>query len=108
MSDYIVRFNLKQRIEHFITMVVFALLCLTGLPQKFYQTSWAHTLVDVFGGVDNTRWIHRFCGVVLALSTVVHFANAIATMLSKKVGLTMVPSKKDFEEIGRASCRERV
>ena len=32
MSDYIVRFNLQQRIEHFITMTVFALLCLTGLP----------------------------------------------------------------------------
>ena len=39
MSDYIVRFNLQQRIEHFITMVVFALLCLTGLPQKFYQAA---------------------------------------------------------------------
>ena len=98
MSAYIVRFNLQQRIEHLITLTVFALLCLTGLPQKFYTATWAHTLVTVFGGVDSTRWIHRFSGVVLAISTVVHFANAISTMLSKKVGLTMVPSKKDFED----------
>jgi formate dehydrogenase subunit gamma len=98
MSAYIVRFNLQQRIEHFVTMLVFALLCLTGLPQKFFQAGWAHGLVELFGGIDNTRWIHRFCGVVLAISTVVHFANAIATMLSKKVGFTMVPTRKDFED----------
>jgi len=97
-SSYVVRFTLQQRIEHFITMLVFALLCLTGLPQKFFQAGWADTLVAVFGGIDRTRWIHRFCGVVLAVSTVVHFANASLTMLSRKVGFTMVPDRKDFED----------
>jgi cytochrome b subunit of formate dehydrogenase len=98
MSNYIVRFNLQQRIEHIVTMTVFTLLCLTGLPQKFYQTGWAHTLVGVFGGIDATRWIHRISGIVLALSTVVHFTNAILAMLSKKVYFSMVPTKKDFED----------
>jgi len=97
-SAYVVRFTLQQRIEHFITMLVFALLCLTGLPQKFFQAGWADTLVAIFGGIDRTRWIHRFCGVVLAISTVVHFANASLTMLSRKVGFTMVPDRKDFED----------
>ncbi|HTN51179.1 MAG TPA: cytochrome b/b6 domain-containing protein [Anaeromyxobacter sp.] len=99
MSTYIVRWNLQQRIEHFITMSTFALLCLTGLPQKFYTAGWAHGLVGVFGGIDNTRWIHRGCGIVLAVSTVVHFANAIAIMLSKKVGFSMMPTRKDFEDV---------
>lgn len=98
MSAYIVRFNLQQRIEHFITMLVFVLLCLTGLPQKFYTAGWAQAIVGVFGGIDVARWVHRVCGLVLAASTVIHFANAIAAMLSKKVGFTMVPSKKDFED----------
>ena len=98
MSNYIVRFNLQQRIEHFVTMTTFALLCLTGLPQKFYTTGWAHVLVDVFGGVDATRWIHRITGIVLAVSTVVHFTNGILIMLSKKQYFSMVPTKKDFED----------
>jgi formate dehydrogenase subunit gamma len=99
MSDYIVRFNLKQRIEHFVTMVTFAVLCLTGLPQKFYMTGWAHTLVGVFGGIDATRWIHRICGIVLAVSTVVHFTSAILLMLGRKTFFSMVPTKKDFEDV---------
>ena len=31
-NAYLVRFNLSQRIEHLLTMVIFTLLCLTGLP----------------------------------------------------------------------------
>jgi predicted MFS family arabinose efflux permease len=45
MSNYIVRFSLQQRVEHFLTMLVFTLLCLTGLPQKFFDTGWAGALV---------------------------------------------------------------
>jgi cytochrome b subunit of formate dehydrogenase len=96
--EYVVRFSLQQRLEHFVTMAVFALLCLTGLPQKFYTAGWAAALVDLFGGIDRTRWVHRACGLILALSTVVHFANASRAMLSKKVGFTMVPDRKDFED----------
>jgi formate dehydrogenase subunit gamma len=92
------RFTLQQRVEHVITVLVFVLLCMTGLPQKFFVSGWAHGLVEAFGGIDRTRWIHRVCGLVLALATVVHFANASLTMLSKKIGFTMVPDRKDFED----------
>ena len=98
MSTYIVRFSVKQRVEHVITMVVFTLLCLTGLPQKFYGAGWAQRLVDLFGGIDAARWIHRFCGWTLALSTVVHFSSAIWTIAEKKTHLAMIPTRKDFED----------
>ena len=97
-NAYLVRFNLSQRIEHLLTMVIFTLLCLTGLPQKFYQSNWAQGLVDLFGGISNARLIHRICGIGLALSTVVHFGNNIAGILSKKTTMSMVPVKKDFED----------
>jgi cytochrome b subunit of formate dehydrogenase len=97
-NAYIVRFNLNQRIEHLLTMVVFTMLCLTGLPQKFYQAGWAHGLVDVFGGISTTRLIHRICGIILALSTVVHFSTNIAAILAKKATMSMVPVRRDFDD----------
>jgi formate dehydrogenase subunit gamma len=96
MSEYIVRFTVKQRLEHFVTMTVFTLLCLTGLPQKFYSAGWAHVLVDFFGGIDRTRALHRFCGVVLAVSTVLHFAGAFGAVVGRRTRLTMVPTRQDF------------
>ncbi len=98
MSTYIVRFTLKQRIEHVLTMVVFTLLCLTGLPQKFYGSGWAQRLVDLFGGIDSARWIHRFCGWALLISTLFHFYSAIFTIAQKKTRLSMIPTRKDFED----------
>lgn len=98
-APYIVRFSLRQRVEHFVTMLVFALLCLTGLPQKFYASGWAQALVHGFGGFDMTRWIHRACGLVLAASTVFHFSVAIAGMLSRRVAFSMVPTRQDFEDV---------
>jgi len=98
MSEYVVRFDVKQRIEHLVTMLVFTLLCLTGLPQKFYDTGWAHTLVDFFGGVDRSRALHRFCGVLLALSTAFHFASILIGMVEKRMRLSMIPTKQDFRD----------
>ncbi|MFL5262761.1 MAG: formate dehydrogenase subunit gamma [Anaeromyxobacteraceae bacterium] len=99
MSDNtIVRFTVKQRVEHLATMLVFTLLCVTGLPQKFYGTGWAQNLVGVFGGIDSARWIHRFCGWTLALSTVFHFGSALFTIAGKQTRLTMIPTQRDFTD----------
>jgi formate dehydrogenase subunit gamma len=98
MSEYLVRFSLKQRLEHLATMVVFTGLCLTGLPQKFYTTGWAQVIVGALGGIDAARWIHRALGIALAISTVLHFVGAFGAVLTKKVGYTIVPTQKDFQD----------
>jgi formate dehydrogenase subunit gamma len=98
MSDYLVRFSLRQRLEHLATMTIFTALCLTGLPQKFYTGGWAQWLIRLWGGVDQARWIHRFFGYLFLASTVLHFVTAVAAVLSRRVGLTMVPTMKDFTD----------
>ncbi|HEY7726159.1 MAG TPA: cytochrome b/b6 domain-containing protein, partial [Anaeromyxobacteraceae bacterium] len=84
--------------EHLLTMLVFTLLCLTGLPQKFHSSAWAQTLVDLFGGIDRARSWHRACGVILALSTVFHFASAAGFVARRGGSLSMVPTRRDFDD----------
>jgi formate dehydrogenase subunit gamma len=98
MSRYFVRFTLKQRIEHVVTMVTFAGLCVTGLPQKFYLARWAQWLVEAFGGIDATRWIHRFFGVTLAISVVVHLAFALSAVASRRVRFSIAITQQDFKD----------
>ena len=43
-------------------MSIFTLLALTGFPQKFYDASWAHGVVTLFGGIERMRFVHRMCG----------------------------------------------
>ncbi len=58
------RFNSFDIAIHFIMMVSFLLLVLTGLPLKFSHADWARGLVKVFGGISNAVLIHRVCAVV--------------------------------------------
>jgi cytochrome b subunit of formate dehydrogenase len=97
-TETYVRFNLQQRVEHFVTMVVFTLLCLTGLPQKFYTAGWAQALVRFFGGIDQNRSLHRMAGVLLALATILHFAMALRTIAGRSTRLSMVPTRQDFQD----------
>lgn len=98
MNQYFVRFSLKQRIEHIVTMVTFVGLCVTGLPQKFYASGWAQGMVGAFGGIDATRWIHRFFGVTLAISVVVHMAFALGAVASRKVRFSIAITQQDFKD----------
>jgi formate dehydrogenase subunit gamma len=97
-GGFLVRFSLKQRIEHTATMLIFTGLCLTGLPQKFYAAGWAQAIIRTLGGIDSTRWIHRFFGWALLLSTVLHFVGAFGAIVSKKVGFNIVPNQQDFRD----------
>ncbi len=98
MSEYLFRFSLKQRIEHVVTMVTFVGLCATGLPQKFYASGWGQWLIGAFGGIDATRWIHRFFGVTLAISVVVHMAFALGAVASRTVRFSIAITQQDFKD----------
>jgi hypothetical protein len=59
MSEYVVRFSRRQRIEHLLVMLLFVVLAVTGFPQKFPDNGWARVTVDLLGGIERTRWLHR-------------------------------------------------
>ena len=57
------RFSLAQRIEHFVLLITFNVLALTGLPQKYPSTGWAQRLITLMGGIETTRLVHRLTAV---------------------------------------------
>jgi len=61
-KKYYLKLLPAQRIQHFILMITFILLILTGFPLKFYYYPWAKTIIKAFGGLEVTTVIHRICG----------------------------------------------
>jgi formate dehydrogenase subunit gamma len=99
MTTSLVRFSVRQRVEHVVMMTSFTLLALTGFPQKFYQASWAHDLSQLFGGVVTMRYVHRVFGVLFTLLVLGHFAVGLWALAQRKVELkVIVPWKKDFQD----------
>ncbi len=98
MKDYVVRFSKQQRIEHVLVMSTFIILAVTGFPQKFFETSWAQGTVNVLGGVERVRWLHRAAGILFSVLCGFHIASAIFSVLSAKVSFALIPNKKDFSD----------
>jgi formate dehydrogenase subunit gamma len=98
MSDYFIRFTLRQRIEHFCVMTLFIILSVTGLPQKFFQAAWAAGLIHLLGGIDRVRWFHRAAGLTFAALTAVHLMTAIFLVASGRSPFSIVPTRKDFTD----------
>lgn len=93
---YFKRFSVRQRVEHFIIMVLFLILAVTGFPQKFFDAGWAQWLILHLGGIDRVRWLHRVSGILFAASATLHLGVVISLAMMKRIQLSMIPTKKDF------------
>ncbi len=94
--DEFIRFTRIQRFEHLIVLTTFVLLLATGLPQRFHDASWAEQFVRFFGGVDQLRYIHRFAGIVLTLTSLAHVARIVIGVAAQRMPMSMVPNRQDF------------
>lgn len=98
MTREVERFSLRQRVEHLLVMIVFVVLSATGLPQKYADAAWAVWLINLFGGIEAARFIHRTAGVVFAVLTAIHLGLAIAGVMRGTLEPSIVPTAKDFRD----------
>ncbi|OFZ54624.1 MAG: hypothetical protein A2428_01745 [Bdellovibrionales bacterium RIFOXYC1_FULL_54_43] len=93
------RFSPFRRVEHLLVIAGFTLLVLTGFPQKFYEASWAASVLQFFGGLDRARTLHRVVGIIFSVQAVIHIAIIAVGILSSKMRLTLLPTSQDFRDV---------
>lgn len=95
------RFSIHPRLQHILLFVSFAVLALTGLPQKFHNTEWAQWAVNAMGGIEFVRLIHRGAALAMGVATLYHLVY-VGYILAKKgprAWLPIFPSLKDFRDV---------
>jgi cytochrome b subunit of formate dehydrogenase len=98
MTRYFVRFSPSQRAQHATAMVLFILLCVTGLPQKYFEAGWAAPLFALLGGVDSARWLHRAAGLAFSAMLVVHVGGLLLGLARGTTPVSMAPHRKDVTD----------
>ena len=78
------RFGLFHRLGHFLIIISFFGLVLTGMPLVFKDYGWAHFLYNLMGGYPTAGNIHRICALVTFLATFLHFAFLAFETLVRK------------------------
>jgi formate dehydrogenase subunit gamma len=98
MSDYVIRFSVRRRIEHACVGLLFIVLAATGLTQEFFRARWAEWMIGAMGGIDRVRWVHRGAGIAFTVVVVAHLATALWEVASGRARPSMVPVRKDFRD----------
>ena len=93
---YIRRFTVSDRLEHATQMISFIILAVTGLPQKWATGWFSEGVIDLFGGIESTRNIHRVAATVLMIATVFHFLKAGYYKFVENRGRAMIPGREDL------------
>jgi cytochrome b subunit of formate dehydrogenase len=73
-EQVVVRFSLGQRVEHYLLLISFTLLGITGLSQSYASTSIGYFLLTLMGGIDSTRVIHHTAAFIMIVLSIYHVA----------------------------------
>ncbi len=92
------RFNILQRIEHIVLILTFTTLAVTGLAQKFSQTSVAISIITFLGGIQITRIIHRTAAVIFMLQSIYHLIEIGYKLYVQRKEPTMLPGYQDLRD----------
>lgn len=93
-----VRFSLSQRAEHFVMMISFTTLVVTGLPQKFFSDGWAQTLIMALGGIETVRLVHRAFAALFCLQGLYHVGQILNSVANGSFSPSMIPGVKDVRD----------
>ncbi|MBT8197125.1 MAG: cytochrome b/b6 domain-containing protein, partial [Acidimicrobiia bacterium] len=98
-SAQIRRFTVSDRAEHWAQMITFTVLAITGIVQR-YEGAWiSERLIDLMGGIESTRNIHRVFATILMVAVVYHFGSAGYRRFVRKEPRSMVPGALDARAV---------
>jgi cytochrome b subunit of formate dehydrogenase len=91
------RFKRSDRVQHAVMAISFLVLTVTGLPQKYIYVNnrYLDDLIDLMGGLETVRLVHRWAATALMLVTVYHLLAAAHRVLVRRVSLSMLPRYQD-------------
>jgi mono/diheme cytochrome c family protein/thiosulfate reductase cytochrome b subunit len=95
----VTRFATLQRIEHIVLLLSFSMLVFTGIPQKFASAPISQAIIDLFGGIESIRVIHRISAVILMVLSIYHVVAVLYRLIVQRVPWTMMPVVEDLKHL---------
>jgi predicted CXXCH cytochrome family protein len=86
-EEWFTRFAPYERFLHFLVVTSFLLLVITGMPLKFYYTSWAKVIFHALGGTEVARSLHHFGALITFLYFALHLGRLSANCWKKRGAL---------------------
>ena len=96
------RMNLHFRIAHWLVVVSFPILVITGFALKFPDSWWSRPILIWEGSFGFRGTLHRVAAVVLLASIVYHIAHLILVRRDRAILSSMKPGFGDLRNLQEA------
>jgi cytochrome b subunit of formate dehydrogenase len=95
----VVRFDIHQRVQHWLMLSGVILLGITGWPLRgagdLDAAGYSRTFMKIFGGAEGAAIWHRVGAVLIILSAVYHLFYLTFLAAQKRLPFSMLPLPKD-------------
>ncbi len=98
-DDEVARLDIHGRIQHWMTMVSFTTLVVTGWPLRAAHLDQSQSLVDAMGGIMVVSWAHRLAGALMIITAIYHIGYLANLFRKGKLSFEMLPSPKDAVDL---------
>jgi formate dehydrogenase subunit gamma len=99
-GEYITRFDIQQRIQHYALFITFIILAVTGVLRGFPEWPTFAWFTRIFGGPDVLRIIHDIAAFGMVIDCIYHLLYiAYGYFVKKKAPVAMIPNLKDLKDM---------
>ena len=99
-GEYITRFDVHQRIQHYALFISFIILAVTGMLRGFPDWPTFAWFTGIFGGPNFLRLVHDIAAFVMILDCIYHLGYiAYGYFVKKKAPAAMLPNLKDLKDM---------
>lgn len=99
-GEFITRFDIHQRIQHYMLFTSFIVLFVTGLLRGFPHWPTFAWFTSIFGGPDLLRVVHDVAAFVMVACCIYHvWYIAWGYFVKHKAPLNMIPNLKDLKDL---------
>lgn len=92
------RMNLTERIQHFILIITFFILIVTGLPLIFYEIKFLKGIFSLERSFYIRGILHRVAAVALIANLIWHILYTIFSPRGRNNLKDMIPKLRDFKD----------
>jgi cytochrome b subunit of formate dehydrogenase len=96
-QDSYLRFPLAYRLEHWTMVLSFTTLAVTGLVQKYALSAISIWIINLLGGLETLRVIHRVAATVLMVEAIYHAGLVGYNMIVHRSQAHLMLSGKDLK-----------
>jgi formate dehydrogenase subunit gamma len=93
------RWDIHQRIQHWILVAAFTTLVVTGMPLKYPGALSSRFIMRAAGGPESAGIVHRVAAVMLITVSVYHIAYLIYRLATRRFSLSMIAGRKDVQDV---------